>query len=159
MRKKKPKKDDQVTEVIGRDFLISELFIAKFEVAIPARDRGIDLIIYKDRVKFAACPIQMKAASERSFSIDKRHRKIPSLIMAYVWNVKDPQKTVTYALTYKDAVEIAKKKDWTDSDSWKHKGRYAVTRPNPNLLEAYKMDKEKWERLFKTALRSASGTS
>ncbi len=159
MRKKKPKKDDQVIEVVGRDFLISELLIAGFEVAIPARDRGIDLIIYKDRDNFAACPIQMKAASESSFSIDKRYEKFPNLIMAYLWNVKNPQKTVTYALTYKAAVEIAKKKGWTDSDSWTHKGRYAVTHPNPNLLETHKMGKEKWERLFKTALRSASGTS
>ena len=116
MRKEDPTKDDQVVEILGRNFLISELLLAGFEVAIPARDRGIDLIIYKDHNKFTACPIQMKVASERSFSIDRKYEKFPNLIMAYVWNVKDPNKTVTYALTYKQAVEVAKKKGWTDSD-------------------------------------------
>lgn len=149
MHKEDPTKDDQVVEVLGRDFLISELLLAGLEVAIPARDRGIDLIVYKDHDKFAACPIQMKVASERSFSIDRKYEKFPRMIMVYVWNVKDPSKTAAYVLTYKQAVDVAKGKGWTKSKSWTKKHRYAVTHPNPDLLKSYKTSKERWEKLFK----------
>lgn len=34
---------------------------------------------------FVASPIQMKAASSRAFSIDRKYSKIAILILAYVW--------------------------------------------------------------------------
>jgi hypothetical protein len=73
------------------------------DVAVPARDRGIVLIAYSDLLsnvkKFVARPIQMKASSEASFSIDRKYKRVANLIIAYVWHVHDPNPTVTYALT------------------------------------------------------------
>ena len=69
-------KDTQVVELIGHNLLGSELLRDGLDVAVPARDRGIDLIAYADQsshVKsFIARPIQMKASSEASFSIDRK---------------------------------------------------------------------------------------
>ncbi len=84
---------------------------ANLEVALPLRDRGIDLIAFADLDthvnSFIARPIQMKAASDKSFGIHKKYAKFPNLIIAYVWYLNDPSKTVTYGLTYHEAVQVA----------------------------------------------------
>ena len=74
--------DTQTIEILGRNRLVNELLVAGLEVAMPLRDRGIDLIAYVDLAaavsKFAAVPIQMKAASERAFSIERgSHPSLP----------------------------------------------------------------------------------
>ena len=61
--------DTQTIEIVGRQRLSGELLAAGLEVAMPLRDRGIDLIAYADldrQVKrFTARPIQMPSpASE-----------------------------------------------------------------------------------------------
>jgi hypothetical protein len=67
------KMDTQVVELIGKNYLTAKLLRAGLEVAIPIRDRGIDLIAYADiderLTSFVSCPIQMKAAMQRSFSL------------------------------------------------------------------------------------------
>lgn len=59
--------DSQVIELLGRNRLIDELLRAGLEVALPRRDRGIDLIAYAEIVSdvpaFVGRPIQLKAAS------------------------------------------------------------------------------------------------
>src|SRR5262245_32215102 len=58
--------DSQVIEILGRQRLIAELLRDGLEVAVPVRDRGVDLIAYADLsqqvARFASRPIQMKAA-------------------------------------------------------------------------------------------------
>lgn len=41
--------DSQTVEIIGRNRLIHDLLLAQLEIALPLRDRGIDLIAYKDQ--------------------------------------------------------------------------------------------------------------
>ena len=90
--------DSQVIELLGRNLLVAELVQAGLEVALPIRDRGIDLIAYADvgegLLEFSACPIQMKAASKCSFSINSKYGVFPGLLIAFVWNVADPGNTV-----------------------------------------------------------------
>jgi len=75
--------DAQLVEMLGRHRLIAELLRANLEVAIPARDRGIDLIAYADLetqvTRFSACPIQLKAALGGSFSVDRKYAKFSRL--------------------------------------------------------------------------------
>lgn len=135
--------------------MIEELLRADLEVSIPIRDRGIDLIAYADldsQVKsFVGCPIQMKAASSASFSLNTKYLRFPNLILAYVWYLNDSSRTVTFAMTYSEALEIAKTKilkktDWTTTPSWKRDG-YTTTAPSKtirDLLEPYRMTSEKW---------------
>lgn len=145
-----PELDAQAIELIGRNRLGSELLRAGLEVAVPARDRGIDLIAYADLSShvrtFVARPIQMKAASERSFSLFRKYEKLRDLIIAYVWFVHEPEKTATYALTYDEAYSVADRVGWTKTKSWEREG-YSTTRPSTELckiLEQYRMTPERW---------------
>jgi hypothetical protein len=142
--------DAQLVELIGRQRLIAELLQASLEVAIPLRDRGIDLIAYADlreRVPtFRAVPIQMKAASKSCFAVDQKYRKFPNLLIAYVWFLDDPSHAVTYALTLDEAIEVATRMRYTETKSWQT-GIYTTTRPSKpllELLEPYRMTPEKW---------------
>ena len=143
--------DSQTIELVGRSHLISELLRAGLEVAMPMRDRGIDLIAYvdigEDVTAFTAVPIQMKAASERSFSVARKYDKFPNLVHAYVWGLQNEDCLATYALTQDEATRVAAAMGYADTDSWKVNGYYATTRPSQKLLtllEPYRMTPQKW---------------
>src|SRR5438132_14363692 len=102
----KPRNDGKLVELRGRNWLTSQLLQAGLEVARPERDRGIDLVAYRDidqKHQFLAYPIQMKAATREVFSIDSKYEKFPKLILAYVWNLGDSTQTKCFALTYGEA--------------------------------------------------------
>jgi hypothetical protein len=150
--------DTQLVELAGRNWLASELLRAGVEVAKPERDRGIDLIAYIDRDRrvgnFVACPIQMKAATGAIFSLYPKYAKFPGLLLVYVWNLADPQATKCFALTYVEALRVARRMGWTRTGSWLKGGRfgrrgYSTTRPSKKLrglLVAYEITSEKWWR-------------
>ncbi len=142
--------DSQVVEVLGRNRLVSDLLQAGLEVALPVRDRGVDLIAYadlhRDVRRFIARPIQMKAALGRSFSVDRKYARIRDLIIAYVWLLGDPERVAVYALTYAQAVQIADRMGYTRTASWK-RGTYVNTRPSPRLvglLRPYRVTPAGW---------------
>lgn len=133
-----PRYSTRDIEALGRLRLVAELNQAGLDVAIPTFDRGVDLIAYASNKKlgrFAAKPIQLKAASARGFSIDRKYAKIPDLIIAYVWNVQDRCKEVTYAIPYGEAVRIAEILGYTKTQSWLGLGCYVVTNPGSRLVE------------------------
>jgi hypothetical protein len=150
-------------ELAGRNWLASELMQAGIEVARPERDRGIDLIAYLDREvrtgRFIACPIQLKAAQRQVFSIDPKYAKTPGLVLAYVWNLGNESITKCFALTYAEALAVARKMRYTRTASWRtgagsHKRGYTTTRPSKplqRLLAGYEMDAAKWIQKVKVA--------
>ena len=153
--------DTQLVELAGRNWLTSELLSAGLEVARPERDRGIDLIVYRDRgvdgkQQFLAFPIQMKAATGEVFSLDPKYQKIPRLILVYVWHLGKPSETKCYALSYEQALSVADTMGWTKTDSWLTGGRnklrgYSTTKPSirlQKLLEPYLMDSHSWAQLI-----------
>lgn len=91
--------DTQTIEILGRNRLVDELLMAGLEVALPLRDRGVDLIAYVElpsvASKFIAVPIQMRAASTRAFSLDAKYAKVSNLVMAYVWGLRAPEHAST----------------------------------------------------------------
>jgi hypothetical protein len=142
--------DTQITEILGRNRLVDELLRAGLEVAFPARDRGIDLIAYTDLdsmlQRYVARPIQMKAASNSAFSIDRKYEKFPDLIIGYVWFLSRPNETCTYALSYAEAIQVGGEMGWTKTTSWQ-RGQYSTSEPSRRLLELlepYKMTPQKW---------------
>lgn len=142
--------DTQTIELLGRNRLVDELLLAGLEVALPARDRGVDLLAYVDLESkvssFVAVPIQMKAASGRAFSIDRKYSKIANLLLAYVWGLHEPEHAVTFALTYPEALAVAEAMEWTATPSWK-KGMYSTSAPSKKLCELlapYKMSSAAW---------------
>src|SRR5436190_22800977 len=96
--------DTQVVELLGRHRLMGELLRDGLEVAVPARDRGVDLIAYADLsrqvARFAARPLQMKAFTASGFSVAQKYMRIADLLLAYVWYLGDAQAPVTYGLPY-----------------------------------------------------------
>src|ERR1700721_2786529 len=48
--------DSQLVEIAGKHLLIARLVAAGYEVAEPIRDKGIDLIVYRDQQTFLAYP-------------------------------------------------------------------------------------------------------
>ena len=143
--------DTQTIEIIGRNRLVNELLQAGLEVALPLRDHGIDLVAYADsgeRVSaFVACPIQMKAASKRSFSIKRKYEKFPNLLHAFVWNVGSGDESETYALTYTEAVTVGDEMEYTRRTSWQTGGRYSTSAPGKKLLKLlkpYRMTAPAW---------------
>jgi hypothetical protein len=145
------KPDSQLTEIAGKHLLISRLVAAGFEVAEPLRDKGIDLVVYRDGEggkDFAAYPIQLKASSHESFSLDKKYERFPRLLIAYVWNVQAPERSDVYALTFSDALQVMEKKGYAKTYSWTKKGYYFVRSAGSELkeiLEPYKMTTERWQ--------------
>lgn len=116
-----------------------ELLAADLEVAVPVRDRGVDLIAYADlgnRVKtFVAVPIQMKTFSTSGFGINKKYEKISNLLLAFVWGIREPKQSVTFVMTYPEAIRIADSLGWTATESWR-KGAYVTTQPSRRVIDA-----------------------
>lgn len=146
--------DSQKVELLGRNRLIDELLRDDLEVALPIRDRGIDLIAYADLsssvARYVARPIQMKAAWTRSFVIDRRYERIRDLILAFVWHLGDRERATTFALTYSEAVQIGAVMGWTRTASWTTGGTYSTSAPSARLvalLEPHRMEHERWWKL------------
>jgi len=127
--------DTQQIGIIGRQILIANLLAADLEVAVPIRDRGIDLIVYRDRAKdqgFKACPIQLKTASKAVFGLDKKYEHFRNLRIVFVWNANEPSKAQLFALDYGEAEAILGEMKYAQSRSWE-KGKYTTTRPSADL--------------------------
>jgi hypothetical protein len=140
--------DAQQVEIFGRNWLINRIIEDGLEVARPERDRGVDLIAYKDLAKtgrFVARPIQMKAATHARFGIDKRFALIAKLLVVFVWLKEE----AAFTLTYPEAVHVGEEMGYTDTDSWRLRGKYDTTRPSARLrttLEPYRMGPGAWRR-------------
>jgi hypothetical protein len=144
-------RDTQIIEIRGRHRLIDEILQPGLEVALPIRDRGVDLIVYADLSEhvrtFAARPIQMKASSQESFGLYQKYSRFPNLILAYVWHLAAPARAVTYALTYPEALQIAEAMGWTATSSWIDGGGYSTQAPSAKLialLEPHRMTSKAW---------------
>jgi hypothetical protein len=111
-------------------------------VAEPIRDKGIDLIVYRDDRKFSAFPIQMKASTNEAFSLDRKYAKFRNLQIAYVWNVNASKSGEVYLLTFEEAFKVLTAKGYSKTDSWTRNGYYFVRsagRELKALLEPYRM--------------------
>lgn len=146
------KGDSQLIEIAGKHLLISRLVAAGFEVAEPLRDNGIDLIVYRGDSEFTAWPIQMKASTQESFSLDRKYKKIPNILIAYVWNVNAAERGDVYLLTFNDAVKVMEIKGYDETNSWKEKGYYFVRNAGielKGLMKQYGMTAEQWQKKLK----------
>ena len=132
--------DKQITEVLGRNCLVEILLREGVDVAIPVRDKGIDLMAYfcigTQCSRCVAVPIQIKAASKESFVLDKKYAKFPGLLLAYVWHVSDGQENEIFLMTYTDALKILHHRGHACTKSWREDGKYSITNPSPQLRDA-----------------------
>lgn len=145
-------RDTQLVELAGRHWLIGQLVTFGFEVAMPIRDRGVDLIVYQEQTKvFRAVPVQLKAASSRTFSLNAKYQKTSNLVLVYVWDVRPGSSSTAYALTVAEAVGVGDAMAYTKTASWA-RGAYATTRPSRklvSLLEPFASSRERWQALIR----------
>lgn len=126
-----PIKDTQVIELLGQNIIISQLLCAGFEVAKPLRDRGVDLIVYRDQPQFVARPIQLKCYSQEGFSVHQKYSAFPQLLMVYIWHIgREP---IIYAMTYAQGVDILQEMGATGRSTWLEKAHYNYNAPSKKL--------------------------
>lgn len=145
--------DSQQVEILGRNLVKASLIEAGIEVATPERDNGIDLIAYRwgESVPFTAYPIQIKAASDFSFGLDRKYARIPRLIMVFVMSCRSTADSVIYAMTYDQMVHVGNDMGWTTTPSWMDKNAYSTRHESPKLhelLTKHRMDPGKWAALM-----------
>ncbi|SEK05915.1 hypothetical protein SAMN05192539_10365 [Paraburkholderia diazotrophica] len=121
---------------------------------------GVDLIAYVDIDeqigKFTSVPIQIKAATQRSFSIDRKYAKFPDLPLAYMWGVGQPETAIIYALTYRESLGVGQSMGWLQTDSWPEGSRYTSTAPSERLVDRlarYEVQPGTWKGRIASALR------
>jgi hypothetical protein len=150
--------DTQITELAGRHFLISQLLAGGVEVAMPVRDRGIDLIAYLDRTgedpAFLACPIQLKANEEARFGLYRKYERIPNLPMVYAWNVSSTSPQL-YALTYMQSFKLLEGRGHTETKSLQDDEVYSLTVNEAwrTRLTPHRMYPEDWEPKIRSACK------
>ncbi len=146
------KLDTQQVEIVGRNLLVS-LFVADdVEIAEPIRDRGVDIIAYKEISegnKFHAVPVQLKAFSKEGFGVYAKYEKFPGILMAYVWHAAEPLKAELFVMTYVQALEIADAVGWTKTVSWLDGGGYSTSSPSKELKELLEQYRHKPGSLLK----------
>jgi hypothetical protein len=127
--------DSQQIELVGRAWLEARMTRAGFEIAKPARDKGIDLIAFSDRpgMVFRAVPIQMKAASERVFSVERKYVG-RGIVMAYVWGGLEVTPRV-FLVPHDEAVGLLPEQT-RQTESWAKRGFWVTTRPSVELTAA-----------------------
>jgi hypothetical protein len=153
--------DSQQIELIGRNLLTGLLLRDGLEVARPERDRGVDLIAYIDLDAgggpFLACPIQVKAHARAAFAVDRKYEKFPNLLLAFLWNVVEPNRLEAFCLNYQEALQVATTLGWTATASWSS-GIYSTTRPSvrvKEMLEPHRMAPGLWRAKVKEVARIA----
>jgi hypothetical protein len=147
--------DGQVVEIIGRNRLIEQLLGAGIEVATPLRDRGIDLIAYRnneaDLSSIDYVPIQVKASRDPAFGVHRKYAAHSGLMIVHIWNVLSRTDCVCYATSYAQTFAIANALGWTGGPSWQQTNSYSTRRPSRRLLELlepHRMDESAWLRLL-----------
>jgi hypothetical protein len=140
----------QNTRKSGMRIFESQVREAGLRLGEPARQSGIDYFIYsktqtgEESLPF---PVKLKTSVHEVFSLYKKESRIPRLLMAYVWHAKNPDESEIYALTYKEALEVVKRKPYASTKSWVEDGGYSVTHAGAELkamLTQYRMNPKKW---------------
>jgi len=140
----------------GRNWLTAKLLHEGFQVAIPAVDHGIDLLVFDETGEMGvrALPLQLKCANEEQFSLHTKYSD-RGIAMVYVWNALDSPRA--FILTYEEALQALGDQP-SRTASWK-KGHYAFTRVPPKLRERLLPYENRWSWLREhLASRPASGT-
>lgn len=124
---------------MGRHRLIESLLGAGLEAAMPLRDCGVDLVAYTPAGAvggFQAFPIQLKSFSGEGFSLHRKYAAAQGLVLAYVWRLTEPEHSSIYAMTYTEAVGVAREMGYTQTESWrKERGSYSVTQVGERLRD------------------------
>ena len=139
---------------LGRSRVAAELQRAGLEVSSPTQrseaahlvaratlDTSSRRIVYRS--------IRVQAATQSSFRVLRSWSNPRDAILVYTWYVTDPDKSVSFALTYAEAERIVERMGWHTSASWRVYGGYGTTKAERNrrlrdLIDPYRMTAQAW---------------
>jgi hypothetical protein len=142
----------ETTRQSGMRIFESQVRKAGLRLVEPSKKNGIDYLIYSETQadeEGASFPVKLKTSIHEVFSLYKKESRIPRLLVAYVWHVKEPEASEVYALTYNEALQIVNSKPYFTSKSWTDEGGYSVTHAGAELkqmLKQYRMSPKKWRQ-------------
>src|SRR3546814_50965 len=96
----------------------------------------------------------MKASQGRTFSLSEKYSRFPGLIMAFVWDVNEAERTEIYALSYNEAHQVAQDSGWLDTASWTDGKHYVTNKPSTAIVERlapFRATPERWVHLLQGA--------
>jgi len=136
-----------LTGKAGELLVAGELLRRGIDVAIPAYDRGIDLLAYREHDLTKVVPIQVKARAETGYNFQRSWFKYNGLVLVHAWRMQyAPQFYIFGGL---DDVEEALGPTSSKSKSWAVDGRYNVTDPGPELIARMQSHRNRWDRIVK----------
>lgn len=140
------KLDTQQIEVVGRSAFIAAAVQAGFEVAVPERDDGIDLIVYLKNPQFKALPVQLKVNSvtKQRWGLHQKYEKVNQLVLAYVWLAPPSEVPTIILMSYQEAFDLLGAA--TSTASWLEKGAYTCN-VGGALLEKLSAYRDRWDWL------------
>lgn len=138
-----PDLDTQQVELIGRALLEGILIRERFEVARPARDQGVDLVVYLVN-PFRSLPIQVKVKTGEGFDVHKKYARHTEIILAYVWNIHEVARF--FLLTFEESLEVLGDVALSTA-SWQENGYYNTSRPSREMRQRLERFENRWEWL------------
>lgn len=91
-----------------------------------------------------------------------KYERLPSLLLAYLWNVDRPRDLEAFCMTCREAFTIAEAMAWTATASWKA-GLYRMSPPSAKLrglLERHRMAPGRWRaKVLEPVARTGKHTS
>lgn len=147
------KYDTQQTEIIATSLLQAALVREGFEIAVPRRDRGIDLIIYSDTPNkpFTALPIQIKASRDSAFGVFRKYERFGSMIMVNVWfTLTDKPRFII--MPYQDALKFVPN---LNGHSWQNNHCYTWTKLPKKVEQHILAYENRWDLIRQTLLIDA----
>jgi hypothetical protein len=147
--------DAQTIALLGRDRVIEQLHRAGLEVALPRRDRGIDVIAYVDKgASFQALPIQVKSSAGFRWTVNQKYGPFAEIVIAHALYLADEKEAEVFALPHTENIAIAERLGLTQRyATWLRPKRPAqggyiwIDRPRHTLLaelEAHRATPELW---------------
>jgi hypothetical protein len=136
-----------LTGKAGELLVAGELLRRGIDVAIPAYDRGIDLLAYREHDLTKVVPIQVKARGGTGYNFQRSWFKYKGLVLVHVWRMQsEPEFYVFCGL---DEVEDALGATFSKSKSWVTDGGYNVTDPGPEAVARMQPHRNRWDRIVK----------
>lgn len=139
------------TRQAGTRIFVSHVQAAGLKLAKPLSDESIDFLIYNDagtNHELVSYAVKVKTSSSKTFYLYKKYAQIPRFLLVYVWNIRGPEESSIYALTYEEALRVLEAKGYANTDSWINEGGFSVTHAGSELLELlkpYRMTQERWQ--------------
>ncbi len=134
-----------LTGAAGELLVAAELLRRGIDVAIPAYDRGIDLIAYREDRFEQVVPIQVKTGSKSRFGFNKAWFRVPGLVLVHVWHTETAPEFYIFGSVAD--MEDALGPNPVSTVSWREKGAYSITNPNSSAVSRMQYHRDRWDRI------------